>query len=390
MMLPSQQQSTALPGERLAFGRSLGISTPVPTDDPSPVGVNSPGPDEAAQAFDMLLKASLDEATVGADDKEDTEDLRVDGKWDSAEDEDDDSDFSAAEAEDDDEEYLDTHMQHKKSHRRASRGKSVPRDSRPAPMQITTDVPAPPTSAWSGALGYMASLAGTDFVDSLGDIEQQFLAILPERLYLSRTKPSEILSLKCSNRECSNVRGNPKKPNSIYCCSKCQSREQNLRQGRVKNVRRLSAASPIAKGPHKRPARRNSSGSLPKRIYSQTPPTLASPYTPSSLPPALSLRTLPPPIQRSLASGPEQTARDKLSLSFLLQAGAVPAPSSAPQAPASLLPPAPSSAMHPAHAPAPAPTYRPQYQLLPSHPVPGAYMMPQGRAMPRLGYQNFY
>jgi len=43
---------------------------------------------------------------------------------------------------------------------------------------------------------------------------------------------------KCRNRECSNPRGQPGKPRSIYCSSRCQSREQNLRQGRIKNVRR--------------------------------------------------------------------------------------------------------------------------------------------------------
>uniref|UniRef100_A0A7S4ITY2 Uncharacterized protein n=1 Tax=Vannella robusta TaxID=1487602 RepID=A0A7S4ITY2_9EUKA len=42
----------------------------------------------------------------------------------------------------------------------------------------------------------------------------------------------------CKNRECSNPSGYASKPNSIYCSTKCQSREQNLRQGRVKNARK--------------------------------------------------------------------------------------------------------------------------------------------------------
>jgi len=45
-------------------------------------------------------------------------------------------------------------------------------------------------------------------------------------------------STKCMNRECNNKRGFPLKPNSIYCSTKCQSREQNLRQGRVKAIRK--------------------------------------------------------------------------------------------------------------------------------------------------------
>lgn len=396
MYLSSQQLSTTSLEERLAPGRAG--NSQVPAHPPRAGGFlpDADEADDAAQAFDMLLKASMDEATDVAHDKEETEDLRVDGKWESGEDnglEDDDSDFSVADGEDDDdEEYLDTHMQHKKSQRRSrrSQGKSVPREARPVGM-VGDRIPTT-TSVWSGALGYLASIAGTDFVDSLDDVQQQFLATLPERLYLSRSKPNEILNLKCSNRECSNVRGNPKKPNSIYCCSKCQSREQNLRQGRVKNVRRLSAASPISKSSHKKTARRNSSGSLPKRIYSQTAPPLASPYRSSAaLPAPLSMRTLPPPIQRALASGPEQAARDKLSLSFLLQAGA-----STPSVPAQQPLPVRNHAVQAhnfqAHGMAtPAmysPVYRPHYPLMPQpqpQPLPNAYQMQQPRAMPHLG-----
>jgi len=45
---------------------------------------------------------------------------------------------------------------------------------------------------------------------------------------------------KCRNRECKNKRGQPGKPRSLYCSPKCQSREQNLRQGRIKFKRRKS------------------------------------------------------------------------------------------------------------------------------------------------------
>merc|ERR1712100_496427 len=46
----------------------------------------------------------------------------------------------------------------------------------------------------------------------------------------------------CHNRECNNPQGYKNKPNSIYCSSRCQSREQNLRQGRVKNIRKPNFA----------------------------------------------------------------------------------------------------------------------------------------------------
>lgn len=45
-------------------------------------------------------------------------------------------------------------------------------------------------------------------------------------------KPSD---RKCRNRECNKTSGQAGKPRSIYCSKKCQSREQNLRQGRVKS-----------------------------------------------------------------------------------------------------------------------------------------------------------
>eukprot|EP01118_Nematostelium_gracile_P018173 TRINITY_DN79_c0_g1_i1.p1 TRINITY_DN79_c0_g1~~TRINITY_DN79_c0_g1_i1.p1 ORF type:complete len:329 (+),score=56.48 TRINITY_DN79_c0_g1_i1:137-988(+) len=48
---------------------------------------------------------------------------------------------------------------------------------------------------------------------------------------------SKPFAKKCRNRECNNLGGQPGKPRSIYCSKRCQSREQNLRQGRIKNVR---------------------------------------------------------------------------------------------------------------------------------------------------------
>ena len=39
---------------------------------------------------------------------------------------------------------------------------------------------------------------------------------------------------KCRNRECKNLAGQPLKPRSPYCSKRCQAREQNMRQGRIK------------------------------------------------------------------------------------------------------------------------------------------------------------
>jgi len=39
------------------------------------------------------------------------------------------------------------------------------------------------------------------------------------------------LTMKCLNRECTNLFSNRK---TLYCSKKCQNREQNLRQGRVR------------------------------------------------------------------------------------------------------------------------------------------------------------
>src|SRR3989338_3740079 len=43
-------------------------------------------------------------------------------------------------------------------------------------------------------------------------------------------------AIKCNNRECSNMPGQLRKPRSIYCSRRCQSREQNLRQGRIRSA----------------------------------------------------------------------------------------------------------------------------------------------------------
>ncbi|PRP82382.1 hypothetical protein PROFUN_10158 [Planoprotostelium fungivorum] len=45
---------------------------------------------------------------------------------------------------------------------------------------------------------------------------------------------SKMNTRKCRNRECNNMGGQQGKPRSIYCSKRCQSREQNLRQGRIK------------------------------------------------------------------------------------------------------------------------------------------------------------
>lgn len=42
--------------------------------------------------------------------------------------------------------------------------------------------------------------------------------------------------VKCANRECNNPYGQLDKPRSIYCSTRCQYREQNLRQGRIKDI----------------------------------------------------------------------------------------------------------------------------------------------------------
>src|SRR3989338_10064003 len=54
---------------------------------------------------------------------------------------------------------------------------------------------------------------------------------------ISRLKSvGNVPAIKCNNRECSNEAMQLDKPRSIYCSRRCQSREQNLRQGRIRTV----------------------------------------------------------------------------------------------------------------------------------------------------------
>ena len=55
----------------------------------------------------------------------------------------------------------------------------------------------------------------------------------------SETAPRKFL--KCASRECLRPRGQIGHPRSMYCSKKCQCREQNLRQGRIKNARSISS-----------------------------------------------------------------------------------------------------------------------------------------------------
>eukprot|EP01119_Soliformovum_irregulare_P002364 TRINITY_DN12629_c0_g1_i1.p1 TRINITY_DN12629_c0_g1~~TRINITY_DN12629_c0_g1_i1.p1 ORF type:complete len:367 (-),score=36.24 TRINITY_DN12629_c0_g1_i1:80-1180(-) len=55
--------------------------------------------------------------------------------------------------------------------------------------------------------------------------------------------PSKPQAKKCRNRECNNLGGQAGKPRSIYCSKRCQSREQNLRQGRIKNPKPTGTSS---------------------------------------------------------------------------------------------------------------------------------------------------
>jgi hypothetical protein len=60
---------------------------------------------------------------------------------------------------------------------------------------------------------------------------------------------SKLFSLQCRNRECDHIGGQESKPRSIYCSRRCQSREQNLRQGRIKKSR---ASAPIGSATRQR------------------------------------------------------------------------------------------------------------------------------------------
>jgi len=57
--------------------------------------------------------------------------------------------------------------------------------------------------------------------------------LLPDPSHVPRP-----VAMKCQSRECFQPAGQPDKPRSIYCSRRCQSREQNLRQGRIKSTRR--------------------------------------------------------------------------------------------------------------------------------------------------------
>ena len=54
-------------------------------------------------------------------------------------------------------------------------------------------------------------------------IHKEFFSKLPANLF-EHFNSVEILKLKCRNRECRSLRGYKKKPNSMYCSPKCQSR----------------------------------------------------------------------------------------------------------------------------------------------------------------------
>lgn len=64
------------------------------------------------------------------------------------------------------------------------------------------------------------------------DVSGASTALSAARLFTAAT--SQRARRKCGNRECNNSAGQDEKPRSIYCSKKCQSREQNIRQGRIK------------------------------------------------------------------------------------------------------------------------------------------------------------
>ena len=135
---------------------------------------------------------------------------------------------------------------------------------------------------------------------------------------------------RCQNRECDNPAGYPKKPNSIYCSSRCQSRgtlrciitddpqmlisfcfvEQNLRQGRVKNVRKQpTPSSPIQKPT---PTRLRARSTASRDVRSASPP---SPMPSLALPPIHSFRQS---TESRDESGEEKESSAKLRIDFLL------------------------------------------------------------------------
>src|SRR3989338_9129212 len=68
----------------------------------------------------------------------------------------------------------------------------------------------------------------------LADSEKPNLPPSPPTPHLQSV--GSMSAIKCSNRECSNEARQLDKPRSIYCSRRCQSREQNLRQGRIRSV----------------------------------------------------------------------------------------------------------------------------------------------------------
>lgn len=90
---------------------------------------------------------------------------------------------------------------------------------------------------------------------------------------------------KCKNRECNNLGGQIGKPRSIYCSKRCQSREQNLRQGRIKNIRPFSPSQNLEGQPVSSSAVSLSNTSSSPR-YSTTSPSPPSPLHTKISPPS--------------------------------------------------------------------------------------------------------
>jgi hypothetical protein len=80
----------------------------------------------------------------------------------------------------------------------------------------------------------------------------------------------------CKNRECQNLAGQPSKPKSPYCSRKCQAREQNMRQGRIKgHLKRPTLVTLL-----ERQKQNISEDDLKDLFISSTPPQLdIVPYT---------------------------------------------------------------------------------------------------------------
>eukprot|EP01114_Cavostelium_apophysatum_P000722 TRINITY_DN10656_c0_g1_i1.p1 TRINITY_DN10656_c0_g1~~TRINITY_DN10656_c0_g1_i1.p1 ORF type:complete len:417 (-),score=34.17 TRINITY_DN10656_c0_g1_i1:102-1352(-) len=98
---------------------------------------------------------------------------------------------------------------------------------------------------------------------------------------------------KCRNRECNNLGGQIGKPRSIYCSKRCQSREQNLRQGRIKNVRSPSYGKQDA-------SPQPQSHDAATRSTSSSPRSSPSPNPGMSSPPMMMTSNSPTPDQNRL------------------------------------------------------------------------------------------